>query len=168
MRASLHPRALPRADQAAISSGVMVQASGSSGSLRKVQYVQRSRQRLVIGRNTLGEKVTVRPHARSRTAPAVASSSAVSSGAASRATASSRVSSSPASALESASRSASRAATAPPEANSGMKVPSGSYRTGPDVSSRRGLLDAAVLRGREVGDDDVTGGALGARRHGER
>jgi hypothetical protein len=33
----------------------MVQASGSSGSLRKVQYVQRSRQRFVTGRKTFGE-----------------------------------------------------------------------------------------------------------------
>src|SRR6266852_1326665 len=168
MSASLQPRARPRADQAAISSGAMVQASGSSGSLRKVQYVQRSRQRLVTGRNTLGEKVTVRPQARSRTAPAVAISSVASSGVASRPSASARVSSSPASGFRSASRSASRAATAPPRASSGMEVPSGRYRTGPDVSSRRGLGAASALGAGEVGDDEVAGRALRARRDGQR
>src|SRR5207253_6141630 len=48
------------------------------------------------------------------------------------------------------------------------EVPSGRYRTGPDVSSRRGLRAAAAFGGREVGDDEVARGAVGTRRHGER
>src|SRR5258707_9070418 len=48
------------------------------------------------------------------------------------------------------------------------EIPSRSYRTGTDLSSRRGLRNAAALGGREVGDDEVAGGALRTRRHGER
>lgn len=48
----------------------IVHAPSSPGSLREVQYVQRSRQRFVMGRNTLREYVMTLPHARSRRAPA--------------------------------------------------------------------------------------------------
>src|SRR5262249_42018341 len=83
-------------------------------------------------------------------------------GVASSAIASSRVRSSPASGFSSASRSVSDAARARPEASSGMEIPSGSYRTGPDLSSRGGENRA----GGEVGHDEVAGRA--ARVRGDR
>src|ERR1044072_3632742 len=79
MRASLHPCARPRSRVSSISSGRMVQAPGSFGSFRKVQYEQRSRQRFVTGRKILREYVTVRPHPRSRSADASAITAAGSS-----------------------------------------------------------------------------------------
>ena len=75
------------------------------GSLRKVQYEQRSRQRLVIGRKTFGEYVTVRPLRRVRTWPATARSAGVcSSGRASRCRACRSSIGTPASARSSAAR----------------------------------------------------------------
>src|SRR5262249_20341282 len=85
-------------------------------------------------------------------------------------TASSRVRSRPASGFASASRSASGAATAPPEASSGIgAVLPGSYRTGPDLSSRCGAEQRLPgLRQGEVGDDEMADRAARARADGGR